>query len=847
MNSSAQVSILLTTNVSQYSIAPGCTLEIPVVLTNLGSTQYQLRIGVEGIPMVWVSTEHPVVLLQPAEQREIILTIKIPALPNVQIGSYRLGLLATSAIDSSQTAQAQVTLTVAGYEVKGRIGVLLEGVQYAVTSGEKLEISAVLINQGLGADTFRLAIEDLPEGWTIVPEPILQLQPGEVRKALFIIQPPRHPSTRASRYPFHLLVASQEAPDQNVSIDCTLTVAAFIEFKSSLEAAQPDQNLTARVWIHNLSNIPVTFRVSWNSPEDSLIFEPNEPQPINVPSGETVNLEYTVQPARRPLFGGEKGYPYTVNVQASDQQTRTLEGSLLVKGLLQTWALISGIVVLALLCLYAVWSLWLGGALRIPPVTETPTLTTTATIPVPTATQSQIDQKPLLIERKWYLVSNNDTRSSPGVQEPFNLFNPDGTLIGFTGCKDLRGNYQTNYNQISISNINLGPGVCSDAALQQQEDSILAILRSARSYFVADTAMQIAGDAGFLNYSLTPVYRPEDILPPQAAIWAGTQAEVGQVVVFDGSASTGQAPLVSWRWDFGDGGIASGVIVQHAYRNPGTYNVRLTVTDQRGQSGTTAQQILVSALPIPTLLPTVPPPTSTAEPTQLPPTAPPEQPSPTVPPEPPTATPEPSPEPVPPQANIVGPSQGYIGEPVSFDASASQSGSSPIVSFSWSLGNGENQPASPEPNVSAIYNRAGDFEVTVFVQDANGLSSQATTRVNIDARLETDVWTLAAINEEPLLPGTAITLQFLQGELVGFAGCNTYTCEYTATDNGDGSYSVAIGQLTTSRLSCPQDIMDQENEYLKVLQQATLATIQENMITLNSPFGNLVFYLIEAD
>jgi heat shock protein HslJ len=195
----------------------------------------------------------------------------------------------------------------------------------------------------------------------------------------------------------------------------------------------------------------------------------------------------------------------------------------------------------------------------------------------------------------------------------------------------------------------------------------------------------------------------------------------------------------------------------------------------------------------------------------------------------------------------VGPSQGYIGEPVSFDASASQSGSSPIVSFSWSLGNGENLPALPESSVSAIYNRAGDFEVTVFVQDANGLGSQATTRINIDARLETDVWTLAAINQELLLPGTAITLQFLQGELVGFAGCNTYTGEYTAAENGDGTYSVTIGQLTISRLSCPQDIMDQEDEYLKALQQSTLATIQENMITLNSPLGNLIFYLIEPD
>ena len=75
MNNSNQDPIILTTNSSQYSVAPGETLEIPVILANQGSTQNQLRISVEGIPLVWVSTEHQVVLLQPGEQRQIILKI----------------------------------------------------------------------------------------------------------------------------------------------------------------------------------------------------------------------------------------------------------------------------------------------------------------------------------------------------------------------------------------------------------------------------------------------------------------------------------------------------------------------------------------------------------------------------------------------------------------------------------------------------------------------------------------------------------------------------------------------------------------------------------------------------
>jgi heat shock protein HslJ len=838
MNNSDQTGIVLSTQTDQLSVAPGGKLAITLLLTNQGSAADQLRISVEGIPLTWVSTEQQVVLLQPGEQSQITLTIQPPAPPNAHTGRYSLRLGATSLIDPDRTAETQVTLTVAGFEVKGRVGVLLDGVQYSVIPGEPLEIPVVLINQGLAADTFRLALDNLPNAWTTIAVPALPLEPGEVKEAALIVKPPRSPSARASRYSFQIVVASQKAPDQSAKIDCTLTVAAFTEFKSSLDAAQPEQNLPFRVQVQNLSNMPATFRVSWHSPEDSLIFEPKEPQQINLPSGETATLEYTAQPARRPWFGDAKSYPYTVDVQASSQQIQTLEGSVIGKGLLPVWASVVGVGVLLCLCLY------LGGVLLVPGVlnaiapNETPTLTSTATAPVPTATQSQIDQTPLLIERKWYLVAYNDTRSSPGAQEAFTLFNSNGTLIGYTGCKDLSASYQTDYNQISITNLNLGPGTCPEAILQQQEDALIASLRSARSYFVADTALQIAGDAGFLSYSLSPVNRPEEILPPQAVIQVVPQSQIGQVVVFDGSASTGQVPLVSWKWDFGDGTTASGIVVQHTFRDAGTFTVRLTVTDQRNQTGVATQQIHILAQPTSTTTPTVPAPT-----------APPAQPTPTrePTPEPATATPEPLPEPLPPQANIAGPGQGFIGEPVNFDASASQPGSSPIASFSWSLGNGVDLPASPDSSVAAIYNRAGDYEVTVIVVDANGLSSAATTRITIDARLETAVWTLSSINSELLIPGTAITLQFKEGELAGFSGCNTYAGGYSATDNGDGTYIVALTQLTTGRLACPRDIMEQENEYISALQQATSASIQENMIILSSSGAELIFYLIEPD
>ena len=839
-----QSSFKIIVPTDQYSCAPGSKLDIPLLLINEGIVPEQVRLNVEGIPLVWVSAEQQIVLLQPGEQSTIVLTIQPPAPPDSRTGRFRLRLVATSTLDATRSYEVSVSLTVAAYEVKGRVGVLLGALQYMAIPGEQLTIPVVLVNHGLAPDIFQLGHAGLPEGWVTSITPALRLNAGGETTLFLTIQPPRLPDSRPGDNPFTILVTSQEAPNQSASIDCTLTVAAFIEFKSSLQAAQqPDQNLPTGVLVQNLSNIPVSFQVALSSPDDSLTFEPVEPQQVNVPSGATGSVGYRARPTRRPWLGGERSFPYSVIIDATYQQTQTLLSELTSKGLIPTWAAVAGVLALLVLCVYLAGLVLLPGLGRISASTGTPTVTSTATTPEPTATLSQIDQRSLLIERNWYLVAYNDKRSSPSVQEAFTLFNPNGTLIGYTGCKDLSGNYQTNYNQITITNVSLGPGTCPDAALQQQEGAMIDIIRSSHSYLIANTVLQMVGDAGLLNYSLSPLIRSEEIKPPQAVIKAVPQSQVGQVVVFDGAASTGQEPLVSWRWEFGDNATASGTVVQHTYGAVGTFTVRLTVTDQRGKTGSSSVQIHILSLPTATSTPTVPPPIAT----QPLPTKPPKQPTNTPVPsaESPTATPEPPPAPLPPAANIAGPGQGFIGEPVKFDASTSQPGSSPITSYSWSLGNGNDLPASAESSVSATYNRAGNYEVTVFVFDANGLSSYATTRINIDARLDTSVWTLSRINTRPLLTGTAITMQFKQGELAGFAGCNTYNGQYTADLNEDGTYTIDIGPLTTSHLACPQNIMEQEQEYLTSLQQATQATIQENWIVLDSPPGRLEFYLVE--
>jgi len=81
--------------------------------------------------------------------------------------------------------------------------------------------------------------------------------------------------------------------------------------------------------------------------------------------------------------------------------------------------------------------------------------------------------------------------------------------------------------------------------------------------------------------------------PPTARLAGPSLGRMGEPLTFDGTTSSGESPIVSYDWSFGDGATASGETATHFWAADGQYSVQLTVTDAGGQSGSASLTVTI--------------------------------------------------------------------------------------------------------------------------------------------------------------------------------------------------------------------------------------------------------------
>lgn len=118
---------------------------------------------------------------------------------------------------------------------------------------------------------------------------------------------------------------------------------------------------------------------------------------------------------------------------------------------------------------------------------------------------------------------------------------------------------------------------------------------SAGTYVVTLTVTDDTGLSDIASTTVT-VGRPNSAPAANFTMTGGGTAPA--TVTFDGRGSSdADGSIVSWAWDFGDGGAGTGSVASHVFQKAGTYTVRLSVTDNDGAKTSTAKSITVDPAP----------------------------------------------------------------------------------------------------------------------------------------------------------------------------------------------------------------------------------------------------------
>jgi len=113
---------------------------------------------------------------------------------------------------------------------------------------------------------------------------------------------------------------------------------------------------------------------------------------------------------------------------------------------------------------------------------------------------------------------------------------------------------------------------------------------SQRVYPVRLTVTDDGGQASTTLLGVNVVNRP----PVARAAASPRLLFTGEMSAFNATGSADpDGSIVSYLWDFGDGANASGPLASHAYSKDGSYKATLTVTDDRGATGTASTNLTV--------------------------------------------------------------------------------------------------------------------------------------------------------------------------------------------------------------------------------------------------------------
>ncbi|WP_202935137.1 PKD domain-containing protein [Halorussus amylolyticus] len=92
----------------------------------------------------------------------------------------------------------------------------------------------------------------------------------------------------------------------------------------------------------------------------------------------------------------------------------------------------------------------------------------------------------------------------------------------------------------------------------------------------------------------------EDAIAPTVAAGGDRTTDEDAATSFDASGSSDNVGVTGYAWEFGDGNTATGATPSHTYADPGTFIANVTVSDDAGNTNTSAVTVTVNDITPPT-------------------------------------------------------------------------------------------------------------------------------------------------------------------------------------------------------------------------------------------------------
>lgn len=236
----------------------------------------------------------------------------------VRFGDCKATLLAPAGAGELTGGGAQVGGLAgrAGARLEQAITVSVAAPNAPVAPGSAATATVTVENRSNVADTVHVAVHGLPENWTRITRPSIQLLPNARDEVVVIIQPPREPASLAGQHDF---AAAATSLQHGVEVRALgrLMIMPFGDLSLEIRPAQARRTFTATV--ENQSNSPAVVELTATDPAEEVVVAFQPPQ-VELEPGEQATVQMEARWRDAGFFGKESQHPFVTEAKAGTRE-----------------------------------------------------------------------------------------------------------------------------------------------------------------------------------------------------------------------------------------------------------------------------------------------------------------------------------------------------------------------------------------------------------------------------------------------------------------------------------------------------------------------------------------------